>query len=232
MDIQISFQKKKFNKATEEFLCSKMDEEQDAELITNLKSFASGEVKKSNAKIANALLIRIIKAIIIKDDLEETLNSTFNDNEHADDEDESDGDSDDEEDDEKPINENDATIIEIKNVDPGQGNERLFLGVLKEDLFYFSLNDFSEIITFRYTSYSIELLLANDTFGACPIQFCRAILLVSLVCSFLYASNHIFHLINLSTYHDVLLLKASLCIYQSYLTRFCCKETNLNCSIA
>ena len=208
MDIQISFQKKKFNKATEEFLCSKMDEEQDAELITNLKSFASGEVKKLNTKIANALLITIIKAIIIKDDLEETLNSTFNDNEHADDEDESDGDSDDEEDDEKPINENDATIIEIKNVDPGQGNERLFLRVLKEDWFYFSLNNFSEIFIFRYTSYSIELLLANNTLGACPIQFCLAILLVSLVSSFLYASNHI--------------------CYQSYLTRFCCKETNLN----
>ena len=101
-----------------------MDEEQDAELITNLKSFASGEVKKLNTKIANALLITIIKAIIIKDDLEETLNSTFNDNEHADDEDESDGDSDDEEDDEKPINENDATIIEIKNVDPGEGTSK------------------------------------------------------------------------------------------------------------
>ena len=42
MDIQISFQKKKYNKATEEFRCSKMDEEQDAELITNLKSLASG----------------------------------------------------------------------------------------------------------------------------------------------------------------------------------------------
>ena len=39
------------------------------------------------------------------------------------------------------------------------------------------------------------------------------------------------HLINLSTYHDVLLLKAS-SIYQSYLTRFYCKESNLICSIA
>ena len=83
MDIQISFQKKKFNKATEEFLCSKMDEEQDAELIKNLKILASWEVKKLKAKIANALLIKIIQAIIIKDDLEETINSTFIDNEHA-----------------------------------------------------------------------------------------------------------------------------------------------------
>ena len=35
------------------------------------------------------------------------------------------------------------------------------------------------------------------------------------------------HLINLSMYHKVLLLKAQ-SIYQSYLTGFCCKETNLN----
>ena len=33
MNIQISFLKTKFNKATEDYLCSKMDEDSDAELI-------------------------------------------------------------------------------------------------------------------------------------------------------------------------------------------------------
>ena len=45
MNIQISFQKTKFNKATEDFLCSKMDEDSDAELITNLREIASGDKK-------------------------------------------------------------------------------------------------------------------------------------------------------------------------------------------
>ena len=53
MDIQISFQKKKFRKATEEFLCSRMDEDNDTNLIANLKSLASGEVKKLKVNDAN-----------------------------------------------------------------------------------------------------------------------------------------------------------------------------------
>ena len=53
MEIQISFQRKKFNKATEEFLCSKMDEDSDSELIKNLKNLAGRAVKKLKAKMAN-----------------------------------------------------------------------------------------------------------------------------------------------------------------------------------
>ena len=57
MDIQISFQRKKFNKATEDFLCSKMDEENDSDLIANLRILASGVVKKLKLNDVNALPI-------------------------------------------------------------------------------------------------------------------------------------------------------------------------------
>ena len=98
----------------------------DAELISNLKSLASEKVKKLKAPIANALLICIIQAIIVNDDLEETINSTLTDTEHADDEDASDADDDDDGDDEKSVheNENDKTVIEIKTVDPGLGTSK------------------------------------------------------------------------------------------------------------
>ena len=76
MDIQITFHKRKFNKVTEKFLCDRMDEENAANLISNLKSLASGEVKKLKVNDDNVLLISLIKAIIINDDLEETINST------------------------------------------------------------------------------------------------------------------------------------------------------------
>ena len=105
-DIQISFQKKRCSKATEEFLCSRMDEDNDSNLIGNLKSLASVEVKKLQANDANVLLVRIIQAIIINDDLEETLNYTTTNNEH-----ESDG-------------KNNATIVEIQNGDPPQGTSK------------------------------------------------------------------------------------------------------------
>ena len=64
MDIQISFQRKKFSKATEEFLCSRMDEDNDTNIIANLKSLASGEVKKLKVNNAHVLLVRIIQAIV------------------------------------------------------------------------------------------------------------------------------------------------------------------------
>ena len=53
---------------------------------------------------------------IIKDDLEETINSTFTDNEHADDEDESDGDGDDEEDDEMQQLLKSKILIQVKEL--------------------------------------------------------------------------------------------------------------------
>ena len=82
MEIHISFQRKRFNKATEEFLCSRLDEECDANLISNLKSLANGDVKKFKVNDANVLLIRLIQAIIINVDLEETINTTITDTEH------------------------------------------------------------------------------------------------------------------------------------------------------
>ena len=59
-----------------------------------------------------------------------------------------------------------------------------FFQGFKRGLVLFFLNNFSEIIIFHYTSCFIRLLLANNTFGACPIQCCLAILLVSLVSIF------------------------------------------------
>ena len=116
MEIQISFQRKRFNKATEEFLCSRMDVESDSNLITNLKSLASGVVKKLNVNDANALLIRIIQAIIINDDLEETINTTITDTEHESEDEDSEN--------EKTEDGNNKNIVKIPKDDPLLGTSK------------------------------------------------------------------------------------------------------------
>ena len=91
-----------------------MDEDRDKELIANLKNLASGSVKKLKANDANILLVRIIQAIIIDDDSEETINSTITNNEH-----ESDG-----EETETENDGNDITIVSQSPVDPLQGTSK------------------------------------------------------------------------------------------------------------
>ena len=96
-------------------------EENDAKLISNLKTLASGEVKKLKANEANVLLIRLIQAIIIIDDLEETIHSTgtITDTEHESEEDDSE--------DESKEDGNNQTIAEIPNVDPLEGTSKKHL---------------------------------------------------------------------------------------------------------
>ena len=76
------------------------------------------------------------------------------------------------------------------NIDFDNKYERLFLGVLKEDLFYFFLkNNFSEIFTFAILLLCTLFNWVCTTLWACPMQLCLAILLVNLASSFLYAFN-------------------------------------------
>ena len=88
MEIQISFQRKRFSKVTEDFLCDRLDKDTDEVLIQNLRNLAQKKVKKLKAQDANDLLIRIIQSIIINDNLEETINTSApEDTEHESDSD-------------------------------------------------------------------------------------------------------------------------------------------------
>ena len=114
MEIQISFQKKKFSKETEDYLCSRLDKDTEADLIHNLRELASLKVKKLKSQDANDLLIRIIQAIIINDDLEETINSSAHDTEN-------DNEPESESEDDKG---GDKTIIVLNKNDPPQGTSK------------------------------------------------------------------------------------------------------------
>ena len=67
--IQISFHRKKFSKTTCEFLCSKLDETEDKETIAQLIGLTDKTISKLKVKEANELVIKILQAIIIDDDL-------------------------------------------------------------------------------------------------------------------------------------------------------------------
>ena len=60
-------------KSTCEYLCAKLDPEDDAEIIRNLETLTSGQVKKLKSEAANSLLKKLLCAIIINDDLNESL---------------------------------------------------------------------------------------------------------------------------------------------------------------
>ena len=83
MDIQISFQKKQFNKSTENYLCSRLDSDVDQHLINNLRSLASCEVKKLKSADANELFTPISLTNTIN--ISTNLNSTSTDNERGND---------------------------------------------------------------------------------------------------------------------------------------------------
>ena len=78
-------------------------------------------MKKLKANEANVLLIRLIQAIIINDDLEETIHSTgtITDTEHESEEDDLE--------DESKEDGNNQTIAEIPNVDPLEGTSKKHL---------------------------------------------------------------------------------------------------------
>ena len=86
-NIQISFHRKKFRKAMCDYLCSKLDENEDTETISQLKGLTDKTITKLKVKEANELVIKILQAIIIYDDLvttdeENDIDETENDSEH------------------------------------------------------------------------------------------------------------------------------------------------------
>ena len=62
--ILISFQRKKFSDKTCEYLCSKLDIEEDQDIIRDLTHLNSGQFKSLKVKPANILLKKILQAII------------------------------------------------------------------------------------------------------------------------------------------------------------------------
>ena len=65
----------KISKNTSEFLCSKLDRDEDEELIRNISLLSSGQKKKLKAEEANSLLKLLLKAIIVNDDLDESIST-------------------------------------------------------------------------------------------------------------------------------------------------------------
>ena len=54
--IKLSFHKRKYSSKNCDFLCAKLDEEEDKELLSNLKNLTSGVSQSLKVKDANALL--------------------------------------------------------------------------------------------------------------------------------------------------------------------------------
>ena len=71
--ILISFQQKAFSDVTCQFLCSKLDKDEDEDIIRNIRMLTSGELKKLRADDANALVKKLLQSIIINDNLEESV---------------------------------------------------------------------------------------------------------------------------------------------------------------
>ena len=71
--ILISFQRSLISKTTSEYLCSKLDKDEDGEMIANITLLQTGLKKKLKAEAANALLFKLLCAILINDDLEESI---------------------------------------------------------------------------------------------------------------------------------------------------------------
>ena len=71
--IMISFQRTKISKTTSDYLCSKLDKEEDQELIMNITLLQTGLKKKLKAEEANTLMRRLLCAIMIDDALEDSI---------------------------------------------------------------------------------------------------------------------------------------------------------------
>ena len=54
--ILISFQRQRISKTTCEYLCSKLDKEDDADMIRNISLLTSGQLKALKVKEANILV--------------------------------------------------------------------------------------------------------------------------------------------------------------------------------
>ena len=69
--IQLSFHKKSYSDLTKNYLCGLMDPNEDNDLITQLSSLMEDEKKSLKVKVANMLLKKILKAIVINDEMED-----------------------------------------------------------------------------------------------------------------------------------------------------------------
>ena len=71
--IMFSFQRKKnISEKTSDYLCSKLDNEDDKDLISNITLLQVGLKKKLKAEEANSLLMRLLSAILVNDELDES----------------------------------------------------------------------------------------------------------------------------------------------------------------
>ena len=123
--VQISFHRKKFSVETCEYLCKKMDEENESDIIhiNNIKGLTDGTITKLLVKDANELVKVLLKAIIINDDLEMKDEETGQSNDETDQED-----SEHETETEDGLN---TTIVNGSNKDPSQGTSKTFLDKIK-----------------------------------------------------------------------------------------------------
>ena len=71
--ILISFQRTVISKTTSEYLCSKLDKDEDAEMINNIKLLQTGLKKKLKTVEVNALMFKLLCSILVNDNLEESL---------------------------------------------------------------------------------------------------------------------------------------------------------------
>ena len=70
--ILISFQRTKYSIVACDYLCSKLDSE-DVDVIKHIQMLTHNKLKKLKADDANYLVRKLLQAIIINDDLEETI---------------------------------------------------------------------------------------------------------------------------------------------------------------
>ena len=71
--ITISFQQKAISDVTCQFLCSKLDTTEDEDIIRNIQMLTSWALKKLRADDANILVRKLLQAIIINDNLDESI---------------------------------------------------------------------------------------------------------------------------------------------------------------
>ena len=75
--ILISFQRTVISKTTSEYLCSKLDNDEDAEMINNIMLLQTGLKKKLKTVEANALLFKLLFIIKVLIYLRILLNKYF-----------------------------------------------------------------------------------------------------------------------------------------------------------
>ena len=71
--ILISFHRPRYSKVTCEYLCSKLDREEDADVIRNISLLTSGQLKSLKVKEANIVVKKWLQSIIINDEMDDSI---------------------------------------------------------------------------------------------------------------------------------------------------------------